>query len=439
MWRWAAAVLGASLAAWAQDPAPRADLVFTFTADQGWALTADGERDPFAFNDRTLTQGLQPNIRLPNSSPPQPNPQPRTNPPPPRPPNPPPVPVSKLASNPMTYRRIQGDPFKVEGTLTLRADGAVSVACQKISYADTAQRWWIELEREKVRTSDLGGPGKWSGTRAEWSLRLEALEKGLTDLYLRAMTPQRPEELRAQVWAAPGAPDAGRRLYVTMCLEEQLGLLLLARLDGAALGKSLWPAEVAKFPPRAIQVARSLVDRLVLQAAGELAPLRVRTIRSRSVKDLPWDGRGPAVVAFGWADGAAWLVEQRKPFQEAHGRLADLAAASSTGGIDAATWGSAVQREIDRLEEAYRAAPLARPPSLQDPLFLPRILSPGRATYDFKEELDVKEGKVVSSRAESLGLLRDLEVAFFVSGPNRWRESKLRLETLYKGHVKAAP
>jgi hypothetical protein len=437
--RWAAAVLGASLAAAAQEPAPRADLVFTFTAEQGWALTVEGERDLFAVTERELTQGLQPNIRLGNTPPPPPVPQPRTNPPPPRPKEPPPLPGSRPAAGSMTYKRIQGDPFKVDGTLTLRADGTVSLAFQKISYADSGQRWWIEWEKEKLRTSELGGPGKWSGTRAEASSRLESIEKGLTEMYLRAVSPQKPEEARPSVGLAPSAHEPGRRLYVQMCLEEQLGLLLLARLEGAPLGKTLWPAEVAKFPPRAIGVARSVVDRLVLQAAGEIAPLKVRTARGRSVKDQPWDGQGPAVVAPGWMDGTAWAAEQRKPFQEAHRRLADLAAATSATGIDASAWGSAVQRELDRLEEGARLALPARLPGVQDPLLVPRILAPARATYDFKEDLDVKEGKAVSSHAESLGLLRDLDLAYFVSGPNRWRAGKVRLETLYKGQVKARP
>jgi hypothetical protein len=419
----------------AQDPPRPADLVYTFTAEQGWALSVENERELFTVSERELTQGITPNLRL--SQDPSGTSTPLVNPPTVKP-SPKPAPAKPAAGAPIVYRRIQGEPFKVEGTLTLRGDGTVSLAYRKLHYSDSGQRWWIEFEKDKVRTTDLGGSGKWSGTRAEWLQRLEALEKALGDTYVRALTPQPADEPRPAIGLVPSGQDSGRRLYVASCLEEQLSLLLLARLEGAALGKTLWPAEVAKYPPRAIAGTRAFVDRLVLQATGEIAPLKVRSTRTRSVKDLAWDAQGPAVPAFSWGDGAAWMAEQGKPLQESRRRLEDLANQTRLTGIDPVAWGAAVRAELSRLEDQQKTAPAVKPAGFEG-LLLPRVLAAGRATYDFKEELDAKDGKVASSEADSLGLVRDLEVAFFVSGANRWHASRVRVETVYKGQVKLKP
>ena len=431
--------MNATLGAWilalgaAQDPPRPADLVYTFTAEQGWVLSVENERELFKVSERDLTQGITPNLRL-SQNPQDPQNPPVLNPPTTAKASSKPAPA-KPSGGPIVYRRIQGDPFKVEGALTLRADGTASLAWQKIHYSDSGQRWWIEFDKDKVRSSDLGGAGKWSGTRAEWLQRLESLEKALTDTYARALTPQPPEEPRAAIGLVPSGQDSGRRLYVTACLEEQLSLLLLARVEGAALGKTLWPAEVAKYPPRAIAGTRALVDRLVLQATGEIAPLKVRAVRGRAVKDQPWDVQGPAVPAFSWGDGAAWMAEQGKPFQEARRRLEDLANQTRVTGIDPVAWGAAVRAELSRLEDRQKVGPAVKAAGFEG-LLLPRVLSVGRATYDFKEDLEAKDGKVASSQTDSLGLVRDLDVAFFVSGVNRWHASRMRVETVYKGQVK---
>jgi hypothetical protein len=418
-----------------QDPAPKADPVYGFSAEQGWLLAVEGDRELGATTERELALGLQPNLRftqnapgtIPSPSPTPPKPQPRA--PAPKPP----------ASGPVTYRRLQGEPLKVEGTLTLRADDTVSLSFHKIQYSDSGQRWSIETDRDKVRTLDLGGQARWTGTRAEWLARLEAIEKAHVENYLRVVTPQRPEENRSAIGLAPAAQEAGRRLYVTACLEEQLALLLLARLEGAPLGKKLWPAEAAKYPPAAISAARALVDRLRLQATGAIAPAKARTARGAAVKDQPWDGQGPSIPAFGWPEGASWAAELARPFQEARRRLEELAAQTRVGGIDPTAWDAAVRAEWMKLEEASRVALPARPPGPQDPLLTPRAVAPGRATYDFKEDLDLKDGQVAASQIESLGLVREMEVAYFMSGPNRWRSARIRVEALYKGQVKRAP
>lgn len=431
--RWTAMLLALGTGAFAQDSPRPADLVYSFTAEQGWLLSVENERNLFAVSEREVAQGITPNLRL-SQNPQGPQSPPVVNPPTTAKPAPKTAPPKSPSGAPIVYRRLQGEPFKAEGLLTLRADGSVSFAHQKLHYSDGGQRWWIEFEKEKVRTSDLGGAGKWSGTRAEWLLRLESLEKALLEAYVRVVTPQPPEEPRAAIGLVPAGQDSGRRLYVASCLEEQLALLLLARLEGAALGKTLWPAEVAKVPPRAIAAARAFVDRLVLQAAGEVAPAKVRAARGRSVKDQPWDGQGPAVPAFQWGDGAGWMAEQAKPLQEARRRLEELAAQTRSTGIDPVAWGAAVRAECVRLEENYKIAIGARP--ALDALLLPRVLASGRATYDFKEDLDAKDGKVASSQADSLGLVREMEVAYFVSGLNRWHASRVRIETLYRGQVR---
>ena len=90
------------------------------------------------------------------------------------------------------------------------------------------------------------------------------------------------------------------------------------------------------------------------------------------------------------------------------------------------------------MEDAYRLAPVAVP-KLDDPLLLPRILQTGRATCDFKEELALKDGQIAASDTGSAGLIRDLEVAYFSPGTNRWRVSKMKLETVYKAQIKRKP
>jgi hypothetical protein len=288
-----------------------------------------------------------------------------------------------------------------------------------------------------VRTLELGGASKWSGTRPEWARRLDELERAFVDAYLKAVTPQKPEAARGAVGLAPSAPEPGRRLFVASCLEEQLVVLLLSRLEGAVLTKTLWPAECAAYPPRAVQLARSVVERLVAQCLGEIAPAKARASRGRAVKDQPWDGSGLAVPTLQWPDGAAWAAEQSKPLLEARRKLADLATQSTlNGGIEESVWRDAVRREVEAAEAALRVVVPAKPPTVQDPLLTPRLLAAGKATYDFKEDLDLKEGAVDSSSVEAQGTAQDFDVAFFVSGPNRWKSSRLRLETWYRGQVK---
>lgn len=421
--------LAALRGAAAQEPPARtvtADVTFTFTVEQGWSLTAESERELFSVTERDLVQGLTPTFRL-NPNQPNPNTPFRTTNPNPRP----------APQNPSTFRRTRGDPLKAEGGVTLHADGKAVFSFQKIEYWDASQRWWIEFEAQKIRTFELGGVNKWRGTRPEWIARLEDLEKACIDKYLKAVTPQKPEDLRAQIGLVPTAQEPGRRLFVTQCLEEQLAILLLARLDGAPLTRTLWPAECAKYPPRAIQITRGLIDRLVAQCSGELAPPKVKSSRNRSVKDAAWDGPIAALPVFGWSDGVAWAAEQAKPMQEARRRLGELANQSTlNGGIAELVWADSVRRELQSVEQALAIAVPARFPSVQDPLLEPRLLALGKGVYDCKEDLDLKDGKVTASTLEAQGVMKEMEVAFFMSGTNRWRASRIRFESWYHGRVK---
>ena len=105
-------------------------------------------------------------------------------------------------------------------------------------------------------------------------------------------------------------------------------------------------------------------------------------------------------------------------------------------GIEVQTWSNAIQREVRFVEDSLKLVVPARPPSIQDPLFLPRLLEMGKGTYDCKENLDLKEGKVAACEVEAIGLMKEMDVAYFVSGLNRWHASKLRFETWYHGKVK---
>jgi hypothetical protein len=408
------------------SPTGTADVTFAFTVEQGWSMTAESDRELFTTTERELTQGINPSIRLDPNQPNPPTTVRNRN-----------VPAREGPANPSTFRRTRGDPLKIEGSVTLQAEGKATFTFQKIEYWDSSQRWSIEVESQKIKTLELGGTSRWKGTRQEWTARLDELEKAFIDKYLKTVTPQRPEDLKAQIGLVPAAQEPGRRLYVTQCLEEQLAVLLLARLDGAIITRSLWPAECAKYPPKSIQVTRSLIDRLMAQCAGELAPPKVKASRSRSVQNAAWDSPIAALPVFAWPDGVAWAAEQTKPFEESRRRLADLATQSGlNGGIDLITWSNTVQRELRGLQQPAGLAVPAKPASIQDALLEPRLLALGKGVYDCKEDLDLKEGKVTADELEASGLMKEIEVAFFVSGPNRWHASKIRYESWYHGKVK---
>jgi len=425
----------------AQDPPVRTapdETTFSLNVQQGWTLHVTAESILLAVTEKQLTKGLEPQFRTLTTDPTQQPfpPQRRVNLPPP-PGTPPRLRASSAdTGRPASVTRRSGDPLKLEGAVTMRADGTATFSFKRVEYWDASQRWWIEFEEQKVRAHELGGTTKWSGSRADWKNRLDSLEDSFVQTYLKAVTPHKAEEARRGLGLNVAAQEpAGRRLFVTACLEEQLGVLLLARLDGAALTKTLWPAETAKYPPKAILMARALVERILAQCAGELAPAKARTARSRSVREQPWTGQGPTVPIFPWEDGAAWAAEQDKLFQEAWKRLADLTTRSHQGyGIEESIWRNAVKREIEALQEASKVASLTRTPTVSDAI-APRVLDPGKGTYDYKEDLDLKDGKVVASDAETEGTLKDAEVAFLHSGSNQWRIARARIDTWYKGKV----
>lgn len=389
------------------------DVVFAITVEQGWTLTADAERALVSISDRDLSRGLAPVFRAPRTTEERDAStrfQPRDTGEAPRPPG--------------AFSRTRNDPLRLDGTLTLHEDGTSTVAFRKLDYWDSVQRWWIEFDGPKVRTGELGGVQKWSGSRREWLDRLADLERRFIQAYRQVVTPQGAEEAKPGIGFAPTGQEAGRRLFVTFCLEDQLAVLLLARLDGARLSKAAWPEEVAAYPPRAVEMARGLIARVERQAAGDLAAAKTR-------KPARWDGEGDLVPHFVLADGAAWAVEQARPVQEARRRLEALAAGSfAAGGILESAWTAEVRRERILAEAALRVPVPERPAGATGELLAPRRLSAGHGVY----EVDA-----AGARVEVRGAVRDLEVAFFVSGTNQWRMSRVRFDAWYKAEVKRKP
>lgn len=425
----AAVLVWAATAASQEEQKPlREEAVFSFAVEQSWILRTGGERDVAPTTERELTRGLTPLIRPPGT-PVNPN-----NPPVIPPPPPPAKEERPLRETWAQHGR--SEPFKLEGDVTLRADGTAVFTFRKIEYRDKSQRWWIEFEEQKIRAIEVGSVAKWQGTRQQWLARLETLETAFIEQYLRAVTPQEPKDTGGRLGLPiVAAEENGQRLFVTGALEEQLSALLLCRLDGFTLEKARWPADAGKYPPRVLEMARSLVERILAQCSGELAPAKARAARGRSVKEQPWDPKSAVAPAFQWADGRGWAAERRKIFDDARSRLSDLATRSYTvAGIDDQTWRNAVKRELDAIQDGLTVRPAAKV-RLQDAC-TPRTVEAGKAVYDFKEDLEERDGKLFSSRAESHGALVDAEVAFFASGANRWRLARARLDTWYKGQVK---
>jgi hypothetical protein len=388
------------------------DVVYAITVEQGWTLTAETDRPLIQLTDRELVRGLQPTFRLPQT-PDERDGATRFL----------PRDAEDLMRPPGSFPRGRNDPLRLDGTLTVHGDGTSTFAFRRIDYWDSVQRWWIEVDGPKVRTGELGGLQKWSGSREAWLDRLGKLEASFVQAYLKAVTPQAAPEAKSQIGLAMGAPDAGRRLFVTLCLEDQLAVLLLARLDGVRLPAAAWPESAAVYPPRAVQMARALVDRIVRQAVGRM-PAKTRA-------SMSWDGDGDLVPHFHLADGAAWAVEQARPVEAARRRLETLATGSfAAGGILESAWNAEVRRERILLQGALRVPLPERPLAVADPLLVPRRLTAGAGAY----EVDGAGSKV-----EIRGAVRGMEVAFFVSGANQWRASRVRFDAWYKAEVKRKP
>src|SRR5438445_2987165 len=200
-----AALPGVALEARQDAPGRTAteDVTYAFTMEQGWKFIADGERELFAASEKDLTKGLSPLLVQPSSDNGFNQPLRPTTPGRPR--------ASLPPSSASTFGRTQKDPFKVEGSVILRVDGSATLSFKKIEYWDGSQRWWIDFEDQKIRTLELGGTSKWSGTRQEWAARLDHLDTAFIETYLKAVSPQKREEHAGKIGLAPPAQDSGRR------------------------------------------------------------------------------------------------------------------------------------------------------------------------------------------------------------------------------------
>ncbi|MBV8882244.1 MAG: hypothetical protein JO332_19970 [Planctomycetaceae bacterium] len=415
-------------AAAAQDTPPPTYLV---SVEQGWKFSADGEVDFPNVQENDLVAGITPKFTLKTSM----NWPARDR-------------DGRIMVKPKGFAawRTNGDPLKLEGSLALHSDGACSLTLKRIEYSERLQRATIEFESDKVRTVDLGGKGKWSGTRPEWAARLTSLETTFREAYLKAVTPQKPVAGKDTVGLdIAGDTKAGWRLFATTSLEDQLMVFILARLDGQILEKDKWPTALAEGPERPKMLARALMDRLQSQARGTFATEAAKAQPGRVLKDKPWNGTETAVPTPGWMDGRDWAKDKLRPLGEAHDRL--RAMTEETNGKNSATkrvaildpgvWRSAVEEEAKRLRQGLVVDVPSRPPTFADAL-LPRTKDSGKATYDFKEKSSVQEGQIQSSDVDVYGLIPDLEAIFFYSGAemNVWRGSLIRLETWYRSKIK---
>lgn len=405
---------------------------FTFSFKQEWTLRADNETNLAYASDADLIGRLQPTFAAPL----QPNPlgAPNAPRPAPRKIKPSTKPRGVVAAK---VRQSRTGVLEVKGSFSIGRDGNSRFSFDRIEYLDASQKWWIEIKEPKIRAYRLAGKSRWTGTRQEWMERLAEVERLFIDAYLKVTTPQGrkadPTKLRVPVRKDP---QVGLRLFMVSSLEKQMVALLLSRLDGAVLEKAIWPEECAKYPPRVIIITRSILDRLRLQSRGELAPPAARKKRSRTVKNVAWVGPHLALPSFHWGNAAEWTRTRAKAVEQARTRLTAIAANSRlTLALTEADWYNAVLQEHRLLAEIGRVAPLGVTPTPRDALG-PRSLNAGKGIYDYKERLSLQDGKFYSSRVESYGLAKEWDVAFFHSGQNRWRASRIRFDIQYRGEIK---
>lgn len=435
--RTSALLLASLLPALAQD-APDARQSFTFSIEQGWTLSTDADGDFPDIQENGLQEGLNPRFRPPLTRPTFPN-RDRDNKIRPRGRGTPGQVTRTVALG--SGRRTTKDPLKLEGSAVLLPDGGVVLQFKRIEYWDHTQRYWIDFEPERIRTHELGGVQKWSGTRAEWATRLQKLETAFIDAYLKVLTPQKPAPAADRIGLdGAAAPEPAWRLFVATSLEEQLAALLLARLDGIPLSPASWP-DASRFPQRPLAAAHALADRILAQAAGTFAPPAARVRPGLPLRNEMWFGTELAIPSTAWQDGRAWVTERLKPIDEARARLKALADASERTGfgrdafLDPDAWRAAVEDEARTLRKST-ALPVPERAAGLDDLLPPRTRALGPATYEFKEKSEVRDGKVQSSEADVRGTAHDIEVFFFHSGQNVWKTSFVKVETWYRGKVR---
>lgn len=415
----------------AQEAPPGGPPTYSVSLEQGWKISADSEVDFPNVQENDLVAGLNPKFTLKTSM----NWPPRDR-------------DGRVMVKPKGSAawKTNGDPLKLEATVTLHPDGACALGLRRIEYSERLQRAVVELEAEKVRTVDLGGKGKWQGTRSEWLGRVGILEAAVRETYLKAVTPQKPAAGKDTVGLdIAGDTRAGWRLFVTTSLEDQQVVLILARLDGVRLEKDRWPAEIAEGPDRPRMLARALIERILAQARGTFTTEAAKAQPGRVLKDKPWKAPEPAIPTPGWMDGRDWAKERMLPLEEAHERL--RAMTEETNGkhsttkhqtiLDPGVWRTAVETEARRLRQTLVVEVPNHPLTFADAL-LPRTREAGKATYDFKEKSSLQDGQVQTSEADVYGVVPDLEAIFFYSGAdmNVWRGSLVRLETWYKSKLK---
>jgi hypothetical protein len=406
-----------------QDAAP----VYRFTVEQGWSLTSAGELDFPDVREADLQAGLAPAFRPPMPLPSFPA-RDRSG-------RPLPVEAPDRSRGTTTERPpmppgvTRKDPLKLEGSLALLAEGALRAEFRRVEYWDREQRYWIEFDGDKVRTVGLGSLQKWSGDRLTWAARLEKLETAFLAAYGAATTPAKAAPARSAI-GLPGAgtDEPGRHLFVVCSIEEQLCALLLARIDGLAVGRTSWPAGAERYPARVLALTRQLLDRLAAQAQGRLAPHGAR--EGRELRGEPWRKGEPAVPSFDWEDGAAWMRERLAPIDAARGRLRKLADDTRVFGIAEGPWRDAVIAEAKGLRRAYAAGAPA------GSVLVPKEIVTVPATFEFRETREGRPGAVQSSRVDCLGDAPGIEVFFYRSGPNAWRRVAVRLQTWYRAELR---
>ncbi|HUR38487.1 MAG TPA: hypothetical protein VM222_03295 [Planctomycetota bacterium] len=419
-------VLGTALA---QESPPGGAPTFSVSLEQGWRISAESEVDFPNIQESDLTAGLNPKFTLKTSL----NWPARDR-------------DGRIMVKPKGSAawKTNGDPIKLEATLVLLPQGACQLNLRKIEYSDRSQRYWIEFQAEKINAFDLGGSGKWSGTRQEWPAKRATVESAIREVYLKAVTPQGPPTGKEKIGLdIAGDSKAAWRLFATGSLEDQLAVLILTRLDGVPLERDKWPAELAEAPERPKQIARALIDRIQAQARGTFLPEQAKG--GRVLKDQPWKGTEIAVPYPGWMDGREWVKERLQPVEEARERLRGMT--EETNGknsttkrvriLDPGVWRSAVEEEAKGLRQSIPIPVPNRPGTFADAL-LPRTSASGTPTYDFKEKATVTDGQVQSSDADVYGSVTNFDVIFFCSGAgmNVWRDSVIRLETWYKSKIK---
>jgi len=380
--------LGAAVLAQAGAAAP-AETTYTFSAEQGFSLSAAPDaRTCGSLDGGRLAEGLRPRFKGDDKATAMPA-------------------NHKKAAAPQAHS-FGSCPIQVAGSITLGAGGMVTIRPTRIEYADKVDRWFIEFGEDKIVVRNLVAD-RWSGSREEFQSRLAELEKPLLKDWDRlGAMPETVKEPRYGILTSA----AGQALWLQAQTEAQLAALVLARLDGRrfTLGQAL---PVGGLPDRAVAVAARLVERIVAQCSGAIAPKGAG--ERKRVENARWDGTELAIPQPSWADAKYWSeIDQgrERRLRESRDRLRRMAESSNEAPITRDDWKAAVDEELKRWSQD-EARILKDVRTVSRRLMVPEVVDGGKGTYDYREELKIEGQAVRALKVDASGRMRQQAIVFY--------------------------